>query len=61
MLILAYRGYGNSEGTPSEEGLALDAEATLEHALSDPDIDNDRIFVFGRSLGGAVAAQLGAK
>jgi len=58
VLIIDYRGYGNSEGTPSEEGLALDAEATLEHALSDPEINNDKIYVFGRSLGGAVAAQL---
>ena len=29
VLILAYRGYGNSEGTPSEKGQELDAEATL--------------------------------
>lgn len=58
VLILAYRGYGNSEGTPSEEGLKLDAEATLEFAQNHEEIDNDRIFVFGRSLGGAVAAQL---
>ena len=56
VLILAYRGYGNSEGTPSEEGLKLDAEATLEYALENENINNDRIFVFGRSLGGAVAA-----
>ena len=55
VLILAYRGYGDSEGTPSEEGLKLDAEATLEFALNRNDIDKDRIFVFGRSLGGAVA------
>lgn len=58
MLILAYRGYGDSEGTPSETGLALDAEATLEYALGRDDIDKDRLFVFGRSLGGAVAIQL---
>ena len=56
VLILAYRGYGNSEGTPSELGLKLDAEATLEYAIKREDIDPKRIFVFGRSLGGAVAA-----
>ena len=56
VLILAYRGYGDSEGEPSEKGLGLDAEATLDYALSRTDIINpDRIFVFGRSLGGAVA------
>lgn len=58
VLILAYRGYGDSEGKPSEEGLKLDAEATLEHALNDDDIDNERIFVFGRSLGASVGARL---
>ena len=57
VLILAYRGYGDSEGSPSEEGLKLDAEATLEYALEREDIiDKDRIFIFGRSLGGAVGA-----
>lgn len=61
VLILAYRGYGDSEGKPSEEGLKLDAEATLEYALNDEEIDNDRIFVFGRSLGASVGARLGSQ
>jgi pimeloyl-ACP methyl ester carboxylesterase len=55
VLIVAYRGYSYSEGTPSEEGLRLDAEATLEHVLGREDVNSDRVFVFGRSLGGAVA------
>lgn len=58
ILIVAYRGYGHSEGTPSEQGLKLDADATLEYLLDRKDVNSDRIFVFGRSLGGAVAAQL---
>lgn len=58
VLIIDYRGYGNSGGNPSEEGLKLDAEATLEYALNREDINNNRIFVFGRSLGGAVACEL---
>lgn len=58
VLIVAYRGYSYSEGTPSEEGLKLDAEATLEHVLGRDDINSERVFVFGRSLGGAVAVQL---
>ena len=58
VLILAYRGYGDSEGKPSEEGLKLDAEAVLEFALNDSEIDSDRIFVFGRSLGASVGARL---
>jgi len=58
VLIIDYRGYGKSEGTPSEEGLKLDADATLEYALSREDINSERIYLFGRSLGGAVAVQL---
>ena len=58
VLIVDYRGYGNSEGIPSEEGLRLDGEATLEHAMARTDIDKERIYLFGRSLGGAVAAEL---
>ena len=54
VLIVAYRGYGKSEGDPSEKGINLDAQATLEYALKKKDIDSDRIFVFGKSLGGAV-------
>jgi len=56
VLIIDYRGYGNSEGIPSEDGLRLDGEATLEHALSRNDLDKERIYLFGRSLGGSVAA-----
>ena len=58
VLIIDYRGYGDSEGTPTEAGLKLDAEATLEHALNMDNVNPDRIFVFGRSLGGAVATEL---
>lgn len=58
ILIVGYRGYGHSEGTPTEEGLKLDSEAILDWALKHPDIDNNKIFVFGRSLGGAVAIHL---
>ena len=56
VLIVAYRGYGNSEGTPSEKGQELDAIATLEYAMNNEDIDNQRLYVYGISLGGAVAA-----
>lgn len=33
ILIIAYRGYSNSEGTPTEEGLQKDAEAILKYAV----------------------------
>eukprot|EP00696_Hemimastix_kukwesjijk_P012271 gnl/Hemi2/25392_TR8547_c0_g1_i1.p1 gnl/Hemi2/25392_TR8547_c0_g1~~gnl/Hemi2/25392_TR8547_c0_g1_i1.p1 ORF type:complete len:483 (+),score=74.69 gnl/Hemi2/25392_TR8547_c0_g1_i1:193-1449(+) len=58
VLMLSYRGYGLSEGSPSEEGLILDAQCALDHLLARSDIDPRQIFLFGRSLGGAVAIAL---
>lgn len=58
VLAVEYRGYGESEGTPSEAGLCLDAQAALQHLHERPDIDHSKIIVFGRSLGGAVAIDL---
>ncbi|GFY66582.1 hypothetical protein TNIN_479521 [Trichonephila inaurata madagascariensis] len=58
ILLLEYRGYGHSDGTPSEEGLYLDAQAGMKYLLDVPYIDKGKIIVFGRSLGGAVAIDL---
>jgi hypothetical protein len=54
VLAVDYRGYGTSEGAPSEQGLVLDAEAAVRHATRS---ERKRPLVFwGRSLGGPVAA-----
>ena len=58
VLIFDYRGYGASEGSPSEKGTYRDAEAAWEHLLDRRGEKPGRIVVFGRSLGGAVAAWL---
>lgn len=58
VFMLSYRGYGDSEGFPSQHGIKLDAQAALDYLHSRPDIDPSNIFVFGRSLGGAVGAAL---
>ena len=58
VLLLDYRGYGLSEGTPSEAGTYLDAQAGLAHLVTERGFAENRIFVFGRSLGGAVAVDL---
>lgn len=55
ILIVGYRGYGHSQGTPSEEGLELDAQAIFDFAYNHKDINTDKLFVIGKSLGGAVA------
>jgi fermentation-respiration switch protein FrsA (DUF1100 family) len=58
VFIFDYRGYGKSEGRPSETGTYLDAAAAWEY-LSDVKKKSSRsIIIFGRSLGGAVAAEL---
>ena len=58
VFILDYRGYGLSEGKPAEKGLYLDAEAGYAYLHTREDVDRERIAVFGRSLGGAVAVDL---
>ena len=61
IFIFDYRGYGRSEGTPSEEGTYRDAEAALAYLGSRQDGDARNLVLFGRSLGSAVAVELAAK
>jgi len=61
VFIFDYRGYGRSEGSPSEEGTYRDAEAALACVLSRPDVDAERTVYFGRSLGAAVAVELATR
>ncbi|XP_072175950.1 protein ABHD13-like [Diadema setosum] len=61
VLLLDYRGYGRSEGVPSESGLYIDAQSTLDYLHTRRDIDPSQIFIFGRSLGGAVAIDVASE
>lgn len=60
-LILDYRGYGESEGSPSEEGTYLDAVAAFDHLTATRGIPAERIVVLGRSLGGGIATELATR
>lgn len=60
-LIFDYRGYGNSGGTPSEQGTYRDAEAAWRYLTEQRHTPSCRIVLFGESLGGAVAAWLAAR
>ena len=60
-LIFDYRGYGNSGGTPSEQGTYRDAEAAWRYLTEQRHIPSCRIVLFGESLGGAVAAWLAVR
>ena len=59
--IFDYRGYGSSEGEPSEEGTYLDVAAAYKWLTEKKRISPDNIILFGRSLGGSIAAQLATK
>ncbi|XP_054012700.1 protein ABHD13 isoform X1 [Hylaeus anthracinus] len=61
ILMLEYRGYGLSQGSPSEEGLYMDACAGIDYLRNRTDINTNEIIVYGRSLGGAVAINLATK
>jgi uncharacterized protein len=58
VLALEYRGYGHSEGKPSERGLYRDAGTAYDYLVNVKHIDPKTIISFGQSLGTAVAAQL---
>ena len=58
VFIIDYRGFGNSKGTPDEQGLYQDAAAAWEYLSAEKGFASNQILIFGRSLGGAVAARL---
>lgn len=61
VLMLEYRGYGMSTGTPNEKGLMIDAQTGLDWIRNSKETKENKIVVYGQSIGGAVAIQLVAK
>jgi len=61
VLIVDYRGYGESSGSPGEQGTYTDAQTAWDYLAGERGIAPGRIVVFGRSLGGAVASWLAAR
>lgn len=61
VLMLEYRGYGLSTGTPNEIGLMIDSQTALDYIRQRGELKRNKIVVYGQSLGGAVAIQLVAK
>ncbi len=60
VLMLEYRGYGNSEGVPSEDGLYRDAQASYAWLLN-RGVSPEKIVVYGFSLGSGVAVELASR
>jgi len=61
VFIIDYRGYGQSQGTTSEQGTYRDAEAAWQFLTETRGISDENIIIFGRSMGGAVAIWLAGK
>ncbi len=61
VLIIDYRGYGQSSGSTSEQGTYTDAQTAWDYLVDMRNIAPEKIVIFGRSLGGAVASWLAAR
>ncbi|XP_037710506.1 protein ABHD13 [Drosophila subpulchrella] len=60
ILMVEYRGYGLSNGVPTERGLVTDARAAIDYLHTRHDLDHSQLILFGRSLGGAVVVDVAA-
>ena len=61
VLIIDYRGYGQSTGRTTEKGIYRDADATWRYLIDDRGMVADDIVIFGRSLGASVASRLASE
>jgi fermentation-respiration switch protein FrsA (DUF1100 family) len=61
ILAVDYRGYGKSEGSPDEAGVYRDAEAAYRYLAESRRFDPKNIYIYGHSLGGAVAVDLASR
>lgn len=60
VLLAGYRGYGGNPGKPSEQGFYNDARAYISF-LHEFGISNDKIVIYGESIGSGVAVQMAAE
>lgn len=61
VFLYDYRGYGRSEGEPSEPGIYDDGESVVYYLRQQLKVPEERMIFYGRSLGGAVAARQSAE
>jgi abhydrolase domain-containing protein 17 len=61
VLAYEYRGYGISDGKPSEQNAYEDAETAYNYLVNEQKISPEKIIIFGHSLGGAVAIDLASR
>ena len=61
VLIFDYRGYGKSDGSPTEANCYADARRAWRWLTEERGVPPEKIIIFGRSLGGAVAVELASQ
>ncbi|SJX65306.1 uncharacterized protein SRS1_15576 [Sporisorium reilianum f. sp. reilianum] len=61
VIMLSYRGYGFSTGSPNERGIKIDTQTTLDYIRSHPALSSTILVAYGQSIGGAVAIDLAAR
>ncbi|KAL8798273.1 MAG: hypothetical protein Q9182_006803 [Xanthomendoza sp. 2 TL-2023] len=58
VFMLEYRGYGLSTGTPNEDGINIDAQTAVDYIRKQDESRDDKIIIYGESIGGACAIRL---
>jgi fermentation-respiration switch protein FrsA (DUF1100 family) len=58
VFIFDYRGYGKSEGIPSEKGLYADTRAAYGYLINDLGLKEKSVLIYGKSIGGNVSIEL---
>lgn len=58
MLIVSYRGFGDSEGEPSLEGLYYDARSAINYLIEEKNVPLKDIVLYGESLGSGIASKM---
>jgi fermentation-respiration switch protein FrsA (DUF1100 family) len=61
IFIFDYRGFGQSTGSPTEQGTYIDVKRAWKYLVEERRIPPEKIIVWGRSLGGAIATYLASK
>lgn len=61
LALVNYRGYGRSQGSPSEQAMFADALGVYDYFAKQPGIDRNRIILTGRSIGTGVATYLASQ
>lgn len=61
VFLYDYRGYGKSDGAPTEEGIYVDGKSVINYLKDELEVKSNQLVFYGQSLGGAVAARQAAE